>query len=99
MDPIVKTITDKLYGDPLEEAADEVQRLVAGPPRPPMKVVSSRYPSTYARDLVREDAVADTSRGEAGQIIRSIADAMHVPQDELFKKLADRYIERHGLVW
>lgn len=65
--------------------------------------VDSRYPYTYACDLIRSWAGynadgAILSRSEAAQIMHSIADIIEIDDLVLAKMLADHYLENEDSI-
>ena len=54
----------------------------------------TRYPYTYAADLIRMIPDAKLSRSEASRIRQTIAKVIGMDDEELAKKLADYYKQR-----
>ena len=62
----------------------------------------SRYPYTYACDYLRMETKdhgqleCKMSRSDASRIQSIIADALGMPDEDLAKALADRFIDKYG---
>lgn len=61
-----------------------------------------RYPYTYAYDYIREivgvgdDGSIKISRSDASQIVSVLADLVGLDNEEMAKRIADRYLEKVG---
>ena len=79
----------------------DTDRFMATLPLPESKpqgtFIPSRYPSTYARDYVRQHSNADMNRYDAGQAIRAWAKQEEIDPTSLFFALADRYVAKHNI--
>jgi len=53
----------------------------------------TRYPYTYACDLLREAAGLELSRSGASKIRQLIADVLCLDDEQVAQKLAERYLE------
>lgn len=62
----------------------------------------SRYPYTYACDYIRMEMQepgrieCKWSRSEASQVRALIADALGISDEEVAKKLADKFVRKYG---
>lgn len=56
----------------------------------------SRYPYTYAADLIRSASETPISRSDASRIWHTIASVCGLDEEETAKKLADYYMDNDG---
>ena len=60
---------------------------------PQFRIADPRYPYTYAADYLREKVNVPVSRGEMSLLLAYVAAVIDMPDEELAKKLADKYLE------